>query len=639
MDKGSLGQGPEGAVTGDKPLVASQGPVTTPVSAPLVSGENVREELPEQEQDQERTQEYDRAQEQERTLEHEPPARQARTPSTGEAREPLVRERSGNGPGPVSARTMRLTPGGGYGALLAHSRPKQQQSDGAEVKSEGPGEALTPPPFGRVTDPLEVTAVGGTPAESRPGTSGGAARRPRIITPEHTVPTGSEFDGSEITVVGGAIRGPASDSGSGASPAGSGTATGGVPAHERKSAIPRPTRLTPGSGGLAALLAQGRNRARAEQPAVDREAPTQPPAVETPTIAATQGTEPAQSAAPTSAPAARKSGFATTLRPGVVTPPRIEVESGPASVPEAKKAGFAGTLLGVPPPDIDVSEHGGKDAPWVKRFAGVGAGNAPRGVDDVEWTEKNSAIPEDNSGGQSLGDSAGSVTSAADRRRITASFDVPRGNWGNRKAIGAGIAAAVLVAIIAVLWPRPHHTPPLPAVTGVAPPASVVEPLASPPAAVPTPPDQPSAVPAPAEVVPGVGTAPSPEVVQAKRAPAPAPTVEPGAATTAAAPPAAGEGVAPVEAPSVMDEPTDPSGAPSMVGHRAMASATEVVAPSARKQSKAKVKTKRKSTASRSRREGSTASQPAEVKSDAPRSKAPEAESDPDATLPLLMGR
>jgi hypothetical protein len=564
--------------------------------------------------------------------------------SPGASIEASPKSETPGGARPISARSTRLTPGGGYAALLAHARPRPPRADGTEKRTanssaDGP---LAPSVAGS-SDPLEVTAVGGIVPDSPLGRDD--SRRALVATRKNSGPLGVDFE--ETTAVGGNIGIPLADGGS------EGNRT---EPRERKNAIPRPTRLTPGSGGVAALLAANRTRGETE-PGGGRGASAARPAAKAPssTDAATEATSPGDAAA-SAASETKKSGFANTLRPGIWTPQETHsLDSAPttvsASIPEAKRGGLSGTLLGVPRPELDVSkgESDRAAAPgWVRMDASGSPGSVPSRIDDVEWTDRNSAIPGVDSGALNLADISSRPgafgATAVDRRRTTAAFDVVQPTSRHRAAIGAGIVAAIFVATIGVLWSRSRPRPTPSGQVTAGPSAPVIEPVPSPPVA-PGPPNQPTAIAPPVTAaVPVVGTSAAPSgTAPAAVAPGPEePAREPRAAVTPPEP-AAAQGVAAARVPGpAASESHDPPGTAPTAAEAPLVAATgtELAAHKKARRSErvatrpTRAKVKHKSAESRQRKE-SAVDRPPDGKVTTPRTRAPGGDGDPDGTLPL----
>ncbi len=530
--------------------------------------------------------------------------------SPGSSIEASAKSETPGGDRPISARSNRLTPGGGYAALLAHARPRPPRAD-------GPGGTAPDSPLGR-----------------------DVSTRAMAATQENSGPLGFDFE--ETTAVGGNVGVPLADGGS------DGNRT---EPREKKNAIPRPTRLTPGSGGVAALLASNRTRTEAEQGG-GREASAALPAAKAPSSgdAATEATSPGDAAA-SAASETKKSGFANTLRPGIWTPQETHsFDSAPTkvseSIPEAKKGGLSGTLLGVASPELDASK--GESEPgaapgWARLNASGSPGSGPSRIDDVEWTDRNSAIPGVDSGALNLADLSsrpgGFGATAVDRRRTTAAFDVVEPIGRHRAAIGAGIVAAIFVAAIGVLWSRsrPRPTPPAQVTSGPSVPG--IESVPSTPAA-PGPPSQTTAIAPPvtaAAPVVGISAAPS-GTAPAAVAPGPEePAREPTAAVPPPEPAPAQRGAVPRVQGSAASEPHDPPGtAPTAANApvEAAASTVSVEHKKARRSERGTTKAKRKSAESRQRKESGVDRSP-DGKVTAPRTKAPGGDGDPDGTLPL----
>lgn len=292
-------------------------------------------------------------------------------------------------PRPAAARPSRVTPGGGYAALLAHTRPKQSRGDVAApggggagsgpVAAEGSSVARAPAP----SSP-DVSVEGGAVPESLSNELGSGSVVTGPLMGELTVPTFSQFDSSDdITRVAGAVR-----------------------ASDPRPAIPRPTRLTPASGGLRPWSRP--SPVPADQPLANRELAAASPS--------SQGTP---------------------------TP----VMGEPTSTPEDKKLGFIATIQGVPPPPVDVS-----------RLAGPGMSGV--GLVDTGPTEKNFAPSH-----HGQGDSGGMAGPAriGQAKRTTASMGAVQPNRVQvRKAVIAGVLTAVGVTVLLVVSISQFPPKPLP---------------------------------------------------------------------------------------------------------------------------------------------------------------------------------
>jgi hypothetical protein len=311
---------------------------------------------------------------------------------------------------------------------------------------------------------------------------------------------------------------------------------------------PRPKRLTPGSGRIAALLAQSRS-GRKDSPAVGHQtlASAAPPA---------SGADSA-----TAAVASRAMPSPAMAASGARPPAETARAEAKVSSPQKKKSNFSSTLIGVPDVAEEIRRH--LDSQHMTRPpGGFGAGNA-----------------DDASGGSYSGELS-TMSQSQRRPRFTAEFVMPKPVMrGPRLAIVLFAAAVAVVAVIAIVVPRyrasrrakPHAvatttaTPAMP-VPGPTPnaaptPAATTDPTTNP---TPTPTPTPETPPAPA--LTGTATAPVPAVTQPS-----------GADASAAAPsPSPSTGGLPARAEAPVD---DPQGAHARVVSASEPAAIPVAAP------------------------------------------------------------
>ncbi len=295
----------------------------------------------------------------------------------------------------VQVRATRLTPAtGGLPALLAQTGRESGRSGDGDGKVMAPiSTRLTPsvPGFPATVDPPSGRTVVAKKAEPADNSDDSKVS-------EVSGKTGDQSLGVETT------------SGAGA----------------KDPSAPRPMRLTPGSGGLAALLAQTRSRTGKHE-TLEKKIPGSASEVATPRF---DSSRPAESAAP-AAPAASAASAASAA----------PAESGAViSVPQEKSGNFASTLMGVPAPEINLA----RPLEVVRQPAPSGRtikAGSPQKAGDAGSTASDGA-----------GDRA--RVGSAERFRTTELIDTVGRARRSRIVVGGAVAAAVIVLALVLIPSR-----------------------------------------------------------------------------------------------------------------------------------------------------------------------------------------